>query len=52
VYDVSTSFLWKEGKHQVLHKMGVDLTDAMREAPHDGDVLKKFPVVGILWNSK
>ncbi len=24
VYDVSDSFLWKDGKHQVLHNAGVD----------------------------
>jgi predicted heme/steroid binding protein len=48
VYDVSTSFLWKDGNHQVLHKAGEDLGDALGEAPHGGDVLEKFPVVGIL----
>ena len=52
VYDVSTSFLWKEGRHQVLHGTGVDLTEAMRGAPHNEDVLKRFPVVGILQNSE
>jgi predicted heme/steroid binding protein len=48
VYDVSASFLWKDGIHQVLHSAGVDLTNALEQAPHNGDVLKKFPVVGIL----
>ncbi len=48
VYDVSASFLWKDGTHQVLHSAGVDLTNAMEQAPHGGDVLEKFPVVGIL----
>ena len=48
VYDVSASFLWKDGTHQVLHNAGVDLTDALEQAPHGGDVLEKFPVVGIL----
>jgi predicted heme/steroid binding protein len=48
VYDVSASFLWKDGTHQVLHSAGVDLTDALEQAPHDEDVLEKFPVVGIL----
>jgi len=48
VYDVSTSFLWKDGTHQVLHKAGADLADALEQAPHSGDVLEKFPVVGIL----
>jgi len=48
VYDVSNSFLWKDGAHQVFHSAGVDLTDALEQAPHSEDVLKKFPVVGIL----
>jgi len=48
VYDVSSSFLWKDGTHQVLHSAGVDLTAALEQAPHSEDVLKKFPVVGIL----
>jgi len=48
VYDVSTSFLWKDGTHQVLHSAGVDLTKALEQAPHGGDVLERFPVVGIM----
>lgn len=48
VYDVSESFLWKDGIHQVLHKAGMDLTNALKHAPHGEDVIKKFPVVGIL----
>ncbi|MDH5483157.1 MAG: cytochrome B5 [Candidatus Bathyarchaeota archaeon] len=50
VYDVSSSFLWKDGTHQVFHSGGVDLTDALEQAPHGGDVLEKFPVIGILRN--
>jgi len=48
VYDVSASFLWNGGNHQVFHAAGVDLTEAMEQAPHGGDVLEKFPVVGTL----
>jgi predicted heme/steroid binding protein len=48
VYDVSASFLWKDRRHQVLHRAGIDLTDALKEAPHGGDVLEKFPLVGTL----
>jgi predicted heme/steroid binding protein len=48
VYDLSDSFLWNGGSHQVLHNAGVDLTDAMEQAPHGGDVLEKFPLVGTL----
>jgi len=52
VYDVSASFLWREGKHQVLHRAGIDLTDAMERAPHSTDLLEKFPLVGILQSKK
>lgn len=48
VYDVSGSFLWQEGAHQVLHQAGVDLTEALMEAPHGEDLLERFPVVGSL----
>ena len=48
VYDVSPSFLWQKGVHQVSHHAGCDLTDALKEAPHGADVLEKFPVVGEL----
>jgi len=29
VYDVSDSFLWRNGSHQVLHNAGADLTEAI-----------------------
>jgi len=48
VYDVSASFLWKGGTHQVLHSAGVDLTEALEQAPHGEEVLEKFPIVGVL----
>jgi predicted heme/steroid binding protein len=48
VYDVTRSFLWRNGKHQVLHWAGSDLTKDMKQAPHRPDVLIKFPVVGVL----
>jgi len=48
IYDVSSSFLWKDGIHQVFHSAGVDLTNALEQAPHGGDFLEKFPVVGII----
>ena len=48
VHDVTNSFLWKDGRHQVLHSAGTDLTMAIEQAPHSGDILAKFPVVGIL----
>ncbi|MBM4241479.1 MAG: cytochrome B5 [Euryarchaeota archaeon] len=48
VYDVSDSFLWRGGEHQVIHKAGEDLTEALEEAPHGIELLEKFPVVGLL----
>jgi predicted heme/steroid binding protein len=48
VYDVSTSFLWKDGSHQVLHNAGMDLTLALEQAPHGVEALERFPIVGIL----
>jgi predicted heme/steroid binding protein len=48
VYDVSDSFHWKDGNHQVLHNAGADLTTTIQQAPHGDDLLKRFPIVGIL----
>ena len=48
VYDVSGSFLWRGGVHQVMHPAGVDLTDELDQAPHGAGLLEKFPVVGTL----
>jgi predicted heme/steroid binding protein len=48
VYDVSDSFHWKDEDHQVLHNAGADLTTAIQQAPHGDDLLKRFPIVGIL----
>ena len=31
-----------------MHETGVDLTDALEEAPHGPDLLERVPVVGIL----
>ena len=51
VYDVSSSFLWKKGKHQVTHQAGCDLTEALKEAPHGPDMLERYPIVGELVGS-
>jgi predicted heme/steroid binding protein len=48
VYDVSQSWHWKDGRHQVLHRAGEDLTDEMRDAPHNDDLLERVPVIGVL----
>jgi predicted heme/steroid binding protein len=48
VYDVSASFLWRDGRHQALHLAGADLTADLAEAPHGDELLEPFPVVGVL----
>ena len=48
VYDVSHSFQWKMGIHQVTHHAGRDLTGELKRAPHSPELLEKFPVVGEL----
>ena len=42
------SFHWKNGKHQVLHQAGEDLTGALREAPHGEDLLERVPIIGVI----
>jgi predicted heme/steroid binding protein len=47
VYDVSESEFWESGRHMGLHEAGRDLTEDLDlEAPHEVDVLEKYPVVG------
>jgi predicted heme/steroid binding protein len=48
VYDVSESKLWKTGAHMMRHESGEDLTADIGGAPHDTEVLERFPQVGIL----
>ena len=48
VYDVTGSFLWQRGKHQVTHSAGCNYADNLQGAPHGEDLLQRFPVVGIL----
>lgn len=48
IYDVTGSFLWQGGKHQVSHYAGEDLTLELKKAPHGVEFLKRFPVVGYL----
>jgi predicted heme/steroid binding protein len=51
VYDVSQSFLWRGGEHQVIHLAGSDLTHSIHLAPHGQDLLLRFPIVGELVES-
>ena len=48
IYDVSSSFLWQKGRHQILHSAGMDLTGRLDQAPHGADMLERAPVIGIL----
>jgi len=48
VYDVTRCFLWHRGKHQALHVAGMDLTDALADAPHGEDLLERAVLVGTL----
>jgi len=48
VYDVSGSFLWQGGRHQVIHLAGRDLTGELPKSPHGSEVLAKFKVMGVL----
>jgi predicted heme/steroid binding protein len=52
VYDVSVSFLWRNGTHQFRHHAGQDLTDDLKQAPHGESMLEKFPIVGELREDK
>ncbi len=47
VYDVSRSKLWRAGKHYE-HWAGQDLTEELKDAPHNENVFDKFKVIGIL----
>ena len=47
IYDVSSSRLWKNGKHYE-HWAGQDLTDELKDAPHTVSVFEKFKAIGRL----
>lgn len=46
VYDVTDSRLWKNGKHVNKHLAGMDLTEALKSAPHGVEMLERFAQVG------
>lgn len=48
VYDVSDSKMWRGGQHMKRHNAGADLTTDIQAAPHDTDVLKRYPQVGVI----
>ncbi len=47
IYDVSKSKLWQNGKHYE-HWAGQDLTEELKDAPHNSNVFDKFSVLGKL----
>ena len=47
IYDVGKSRLWFTGKHYE-HWAGQDLTDELKDAPHNENVFDKFRVIGRL----
>ncbi len=47
IYDVSESRLWKNGKHYE-HWAGQDLSDELKDAPHNALVFEKFKKIGRL----
>jgi predicted heme/steroid binding protein/uncharacterized membrane protein len=48
VYDVSPSKMWRGGLHMRRHPAGKDLTADIQAAPHDEQVLQRYPQVGTL----
>jgi predicted heme/steroid binding protein/uncharacterized membrane protein len=48
VYDISNSKLWRNGLHMKRHHAGQDLTADIQGAPHESDVLDRYPQIGTL----
>ena len=47
IFDMTTSKLWKNGKHYE-HWAGQDLTEELADAPHSAKVFEKFEPIGQL----
>lgn len=47
IYDVTISKLWRNGKHYE-HWAGQDLTEELKDAPHNANVFDKFDIIGKL----
>lgn len=47
IYDVTSSKLWRAGKHYE-HWAGQDLTPELKDAPHTDQVFNKLKIVGRL----
>jgi predicted heme/steroid binding protein len=46
IYDLTKSERWQSGSHEGAHQAGIDLTEAIKSAPHMHAVIERFPVVG------
>jgi arsenite oxidase small subunit len=46
VYDVSESKLWTQGSHMGQHTFNEELEETIKQAPHQEEVLSRFPVIG------
>jgi len=51
IYDVTRSNLWQRGSHLNRHAAGMDLTDAIGNAPHDENKVLAMPHIGKLIES-
>lgn len=47
IYEVTKSRLWRDGKHYE-HWAGQDLTDELKDAPHNEKVFERFKAIGRL----
>ncbi len=47
IYDMTNSRLWKNGAHMMKHRAGMDLTEALKNAPHGEDKVLAMPQVGM-----
>jgi predicted heme/steroid binding protein len=48
IYDATGNRLWKQGVHMGRHNAGMDLTEALKLAPHGSDKIAGLPDVGAL----
>ena len=47
IYELTHSKMWMNGRHYE-HWAGQDLTEELKDAPHDESVFEKFRIIGIL----
>ena len=48
VYDLTESKMWRKGMHMKRHQAGQDLSTDIQAAPHEPDLLERYPQVGLL----